>query len=70
MNKNERIFWDTTLVPNAFQWTMEQFKSGKLPAMLRRAGYTTVAEALDTSLVASKLPEVEARAEEMLQTVG
>jgi hypothetical protein len=70
MNKNERIFWDTTLVPNAFQWTMDQFKSGKLPAMLRRAGYPTVAEALDTSLIASKLPEVEARAEEMLQAVG
>jgi hypothetical protein len=70
MNKNERIFWDTTLVPNAFQWTMDQFKSGKLPAMLRRAGYPTVAEALDTSLIASKLPEVEAKAEEMLQAVG
>jgi hypothetical protein len=70
MNKNERIFWDMTLVPNAFQWTMEQFKSGKLPAMLRRAGYPTVAEALDTSLIASKLPEVETRAEEMLQAVG
>jgi hypothetical protein len=70
MNKNERIFWDTTLVPNAFQWTMDQFKSGQLPAMLRRAGYPTVAEALDTSLIASKLPEVEAKAEEMLQAIG
>jgi hypothetical protein len=49
---------------------MDQFKSGKLPAMLRRAGYPTVAEALDTSLIASKLPEVEAKAEEMLQAVG
>jgi hypothetical protein len=70
MNKNERIFWDTTLVPNAFQWTMDQFKCGKLPAMLQRAGYPTVAEALDTGLIARKLPEVEARAQEMLQAVG
>jgi hypothetical protein len=70
MNKNERIFWDTTLVPNAFQWTLEQFKVGKLPAMLRRAGYPTVAEALDTGLIASKLPEVEARAQEMLQAAA
>ena len=70
MNKNERIFWDTTLVPNAFQWTMDQFKSGKLPAMLRRAGYPTVAEALDTSLIASKLSEVEAKAQEMLQAAA
>src|SRR5262249_19059239 len=70
MNKNERIFWDPTLVPNAFQWTMDQFKSGKLPAMLRRAGYPTVAEALDTSLIASKLSEVEAKAQEMLQAAA
>jgi hypothetical protein len=70
MNKNERIFWDTTLVPNAFQWTMDQFKAGKLPAMLRRAGYPTVAEALDTSLMASKLPEVEAKAQAMLLAVA
>jgi hypothetical protein len=70
MNKNERIFWDTTLVPNAFQWTMDQFKAGKLPAMLQRAGYPTVAETLDTGLITCKLPEVEAKAQEMLQAVG
>jgi hypothetical protein len=70
MSKNERIFWDTTLISNAFQWTMEQFKAGKLPAMLRRAGYPTVAEALDTNLIASKLPEVEAKVQEMLQAAA
>jgi hypothetical protein len=61
---------DTTLVPNLFQWTLEQFKSGKLPAMLLRAGYPTVAAALDESLIASKLPEVEATARAMLQAAG
>ncbi len=70
MSKNERIFWDTTLVPNAFQWTLGQLKAGKLPAMLQRAGYPTVATALDDSIIAAKLPEVEARAQEMLQAVG
>jgi len=70
MSKNERIFWDTTLVPNALQWTLEQFKSGKLPAMLQRAGYPTVAAALDDRIIASKLPEVEARTQEMLQAVA
>jgi hypothetical protein len=49
---------------------MGQFKAGKLPAMLQRAGYPTVAEALDTGLIASTLPEVEAKAQEMLQAVG
>jgi hypothetical protein len=70
MNKNERIFWDTTLIPNTFEWTLEQFKAGKLPAMLQRAGYPTVAAALDTSLIAARLPEIEARAQEMLQAVA
>jgi hypothetical protein len=69
MNKNERIFWDTTLVPNALQWTLDQFKAGKLPAILRQAGSPTVAEALDTSLLAFTLPEMEAKAQEMLQAV-
>ena len=70
MSKNERIYWDTTLVPNTFQWTMEQFKARKLPAMLQRAGYPTVAAALDDGLIMSTLPHVEAKAQEMLQAVG
>jgi hypothetical protein len=70
MSKNERIFWDTTLVPDPFQWTLQQFKSGKLPVMLQRAGYPTVAAALDESIIACKLPEMETKAHEMLQAVG
>jgi hypothetical protein len=65
--KNERIYLDKTLVPDPFKWALDQFKSGRLPAMLTRAGYPTVAAALDEGLVASKLPEVEARAHAMLQ---
>jgi hypothetical protein len=65
--KNERIYHDKTLVPDPFKWALEQFKAGRLPAMLTRAGYPTVAAALDEGLVASKLPEVEARAHAMLQ---
>ncbi|HXH12414.1 MAG TPA: hypothetical protein VNP04_21930 [Alphaproteobacteria bacterium] len=70
MAKNERIFWDTTLVPDSFRWTIDQFKCGKLAAMLERAGYPTIAAALDEALIAAKLPEVEARAQEMLQMSG
>ena len=65
--KNERIFWDTTLVRDPFTWTLDQFKTGKLPAMLTRAGYPTVAAALDEGLIAGKLPEVEARGQAMLR---
>jgi hypothetical protein len=65
--KNERIYHDKTLVPDPFKWVLDQFKGGRLPAMLTRAGYPTVAAALDEGLVASKLPEVEARAHAMLR---
>lgn len=67
MYKNERIYWDKTLVPDPFAWVLEQFKTGKLPAMLTRAGYPTVAAALDEGLIAGKLLEVQARAHAMLQ---
>jgi hypothetical protein len=67
MYKNERIYLDKTLVPDPFKWALDQFKTGKLPAMLTRAGYPTVAAALDEGLIAGKLPEVEARAQAMLQ---
>jgi hypothetical protein len=65
--KNERIFWDTTLVPDPLRWTLDQFKAGKLPAMLTRAGYPIVATALDEELIAAKLPVVEATLQAMRQ---
>ena len=42
-NKNHRIFWDKTLVPDPLGWCLDQFKTGKLKAMLERAGYPGVA---------------------------
>jgi len=67
MSKNERIFWDTTLVPDPLQWTLGQLKAGKLPTMLDRAGYPTVAAALDTQVITAKILEMEAKTREMLQ---
>jgi hypothetical protein len=67
MYKNERIYLDKTIVPDPFKWVLDQFKGGRLPAMLTRAGYPTVAAALDEGVIASKLPEVEARAHAMMQ---
>lgn len=57
--KNERIFIDTTLVPDALEWVLDQFKEGNLPAMIERAGYPTIAASMDRALVANKVPEVE-----------
>ena len=59
-NQDVRVFWDTTLVPDTLSWTLAQFKSGKLPAMIERAGYPTIASAMDRDLVATRLEhEVE-----------
>jgi hypothetical protein len=54
-NQDVRIYWDTTVVPDTLEWTLNQFKSGKLPGMIERAGYPTIAAALDRDLVATKL---------------
>jgi len=65
-NQDVRIYWDKTLVPDTLTWTLEQFKSGKLPDMIERAGYPTIANALDRELVATKLAqEVEPTAMSM-----
>jgi hypothetical protein len=62
-NQDVRIYWDMALVPDPLHWTLEQFKTGKLPAMLTRAGYPTIATALDTELIATRLEkEVEPKA--------
>lgn len=64
-NKNYRIFWDKTLVPDTLEWTLQQFKDGKLAAMIERAGYPGVAADLDQDLIASVIPAMEARAREI-----
>ncbi|MCE2403971.1 MAG: hypothetical protein J4F43_02315 [Dehalococcoidia bacterium] len=61
-NKNHRIFWDTTLVPDTLRWTLDQFKAGKLPAMIQRAGYPGIVADLDQGLLNLKLEELERRA--------
>jgi len=59
-NQDVRIYWDKTLVPDTLSWTLDQFKVGKLPDMIERAGYPTIAAAIDRELVAAKLgQEVE-----------
>ena len=67
-NKNHRIYWDRTLVPDPLGWCLDQFKSKKLAVMLERAGYPGVAADLDEDLIASVMPKVEARAREMEAT--
>ncbi len=64
-NKNHRIFWDKTLVPDPLGWTLEQFKQGKLRDMIVQAGYPGVAADYDQDVVNAILPALEKRAREM-----
>ncbi len=64
-NKNHRIFFDKTLVPDPLKWTLGQFKSRKLAAMIERAGYPGVAADLDQDLLDSLMPAIAKRALEM-----
>ena len=64
-NKNHRIFWDKTLVTDPLEWTLNQFKSKKLAAMIQRAGYPGVSADQDQDLIESIMPAMEKRAREM-----
>jgi hypothetical protein len=65
-NKNERIFWDKTVVPDTLTWTLDQFKAGSLVHMIQRAGYPGIVAELDARLIHSKLPAVESQARAMV----
>jgi len=61
-NEDVRIYWDVTTSGETLRWTIDQFKAGNLRAMIERAGYPTVASAMDEKLLQERLPEIEARA--------
>jgi hypothetical protein len=62
-NQDARIYWDRTTVPDPLEWTLEQFKTGKPPSMINRAGYPGVVVAIDNELICSKVThEVEPKA--------
>lgn len=63
-NKNHRIFWDRTLVPDTLEWTLSRFKNKDLKGMITRAGYPGVAADLDQDLIDSIMPDLEAKARE------
>ena len=65
-NKNHRIFFDKTLVPEPLTWTLNQFKNKRLAAMIERAGYPGVAADLDLDLIEAMIPGMEKRARDMV----
>ena len=58
-SRNERIYWDSTLVEDPLAWTIDRFREGALPRMLQRAGYPTIAADLDQRVVSAKLNYIE-----------
>jgi len=64
-NKNHRIYWDRTLDEDPLAWTLEQFETGKLRAMVERAGYPGIAADLDMEKIASVFPAMKKQALEM-----
>ncbi len=65
-NQDVRIYWDVTTSGETLRWTLDQFKAGNLGAMIERAGYPTIANALDERLIQEKMPEIEARCLEIV----
>ena len=63
--KNQRLYIDTTAIPDPLRWTLDLFKGGKLVPMLQRAGYHDHAARLNPATVAQKIAEVESVALEM-----
>jgi hypothetical protein len=61
-NKNHRIYWDRTLIENPLEWTLHQFETGKLRAMIERAGYPGIAADLDAAKVAEVFPAMKKQA--------
>jgi hypothetical protein len=52
-------------VPDSLEWVLDQFKGGRLPKMIERAGYSSIAAGLDTELVAAKVRELESTIKSM-----
>ncbi len=65
-NQDVRIYWDVTTSGETLKWTLNQFKEGNLRDMIRRAGYPSIADAVDEKMVQEKMPEIEARAWELV----
>ena len=63
---NERMFIDKTVVKDTVQWTLKLLNSDKLPAMITRSGYPTLAMSLDRELISQKIPKVATTLKYML----
>jgi hypothetical protein len=57
---------DATASGDPLDWTLQRFERGRLKAMVRRAGYDAVADAIDNDAVQAALPAITERAKEIV----
>ena len=63
---DERLMLDLTAAGDSLDWTLNCFERGRLRPMIERAGYASVASALDEDEVASVIPQVVSTAREIV----
>lgn len=64
---DERLMLDLTAAGDSLEWTLNCFERGRLRSMIERAGYQTVADALDEAEVAAVLPMVIGEAQSIVE---
>ena len=63
---DERLMLDLTAAGDSLDWTLSCFERGRLRPMIERAGYMSVASALDEDAVASAIAELVSTAREIV----
>ncbi len=64
---NERLVLDLTAAGDALEWTLNCFERGRLRPMIERAGYQTIADALDEAEISAVMPMVVNAAREIVE---
>lgn len=65
---DERLMLDLTAAGDSLDWTLHCFDRGRLGPMIERAGYESVAEALDADAVAASMPQVVSSARAIVES--
>ena len=65
---DERLMLDLTAAGDSLDWTLNVFERGRLRPMIARAGYPSVADALDEDEVAAVMPSIVGAAREIVES--
>ena len=65
---DERLMLDLTAAGDSLDWILNCFERGRLRPMIERAGYPSIANALDDDQVAAVIPNVVSAAREIVES--